>query len=58
MWLLKQDFYNDASLWVMKNLRAGLVNEEGKVMMGSGIFMILTKASSEIMRLRLNVEYQ
>ena len=33
----------------MKNLHVGLVIEEGKVMMGSGLFMILMKASLEIM---------
>jgi len=53
-------FYNkDVSLWVMKNLQVDLVDEERKVMIGSDLFMITMKTSSEIevMRLRMNIEY-
>jgi len=42
----------------MKNLRVDLVNEEGRVMMGSGLFMILMKTSLEIMRWRMKIKYQ
>ena len=44
----------------MENFRVGLVDKEGKVMIGSDLFMILMKTSSEIkvMRLRMNIKYQ
>ena len=44
MQLIKWDFYENVPLLVMKNLQVGLVNEEGRVMMVSDLFMIFMKS--------------
>jgi len=44
MQLVKWDFYENVPLLVMKNLQVGLVNEEGRVMMVSDLFMIFMKS--------------